>query len=235
MLAGIPYLFALIAPLLPTGKGPAELQGAWKLVAMEGNGQAREVARSPRWVIVGDTVLYGGRPLARLIADAKASPKVIDLKFGPDRVFEGVYAAGKDTLKVCVNRETGSVQNRPAGLSTEGQAGWRLLVFERAKADDAGPPEAGFVGVQLRKDADGGVAVSATLDRSPAQAAGLQKDDVLLKIGGQDVTGLQEAVDAVRAVKPGGKLVVRVRRDGKETDITVRVGLLPFEILAELG
>jgi len=35
-------------------------------------------------------------------------------------------------------------------------------------------------------------------------------------------------------VKPGGKLVVRVRRDAKETDVTVRVGLLPFEVLAEL-
>ena len=94
MLAGIPYFLALAAPLLPTGAGPAELQGPWRLVALEGNGKTLEVTtRQPRWVIVGDTVLYGGRPLARLAADPKASPKIIDLKFRPDRVFE--CAAGR--------------------------------------------------------------------------------------------------------------------------------------------
>jgi len=235
MLAGVPFLFALVVPLLPTGKGPAELRGAWKLVALEGNGQTREFARGPRWVIVGDTVLYGGRPLARLTADASASPKIIDLKFGLDRVFEGVYAVEKDTLKVCVNKETGSVKNRPAGLSIEGQASWRLMVFERVKSEDAGGPEAGFVGIQLRMDADRGVVVDAALDRSPAKAAGLKKDDVVLRIGGRDVSDLQATVEACRAAKPGGKLEVRVRRDGKEMDVTVRVGLLPFEVLAELG
>jgi uncharacterized protein (TIGR03067 family) len=235
MLAGIPYLFALAVPLLPTGKGPAELQGAWKLIALEGSGQTRDISRPPRWVIVGDTVLYGGRPLARLTADASASPKIIDLKFGPDRVFEGVYAVEKDTLKVCVNKETGSVKNRPGALATEGQASWRLMVFERVKPADAGGPELGFVGIQLRMDADRGVVVDAALDKSPAKRAGLKKDDVLVQVGGRDVTDLQATVEACRAAKPGGKLEVRVRRDGKEMDITVRVGLLPFEILAELG
>jgi S1-C subfamily serine protease len=150
-------------------------------------------------------------------------------------VFEGVYAVEKDTLKVCVNKETGSVKNRPGGLSTEGQASWRLMVFERVKPEDAGGPEAGFVGIQLRMDADRGVVVDAALDKSPAQAAGLKKDDVVLRIGGRDVADLQATVEACRAAKPGGKLEVRVRRDGKEMDVTVRAGLLPFEILAELG
>jgi S1-C subfamily serine protease len=83
-------------------------------------------------------------------------------------------------------------------------------------------------------DADRGVVVDATIDKSPAQAAGLKKDDVLLKVGGRDVSDLQAAVDAVRAARPGGKLEVRVRRGEKETELTVRAGLLPFEVLAEL-
>lgn len=236
MVAGIPYLVALAVPLLPTGKGPAELQGTWRLVALEGNGKTLEVTgRQPRWVIVGDTVLYGGRPLARLNADPKASPKIIDLRFGPDRVFEGLYAVEKDTLKVCVNKETGSVKNRPDGLSTEGQSNWRLLVFERVKPADGAANEAGFVGIQLRMDADRGVVVDAALDKSPAQVAGLKKDDLLLKVGGRDVSDLQGAVEAVRSARPGGKLEIQVRRDGKDKDLTVRVGLLPFEVLAELN
>jgi uncharacterized protein (TIGR03067 family) len=193
-----------------------------------------ELARQPRWVIVGNTVFYGSRPLARVTADPKASPKLIDLKVQPDRVFEGVYAVEADTLKVCVNKETGSVKNRPGGLSTEGQSTWRLLAFERVKPADGPGKEAGFVGLQLRMDADRGVVVGATLDRSPAKAAGLKKDDVVLKIGERDVSDLQGAVEAVRAVGPGTKLEVRVRRAGKETDLTVRVGLLPFEVLGEL-
>jgi uncharacterized protein (TIGR03067 family) len=234
MSAGIPFLVALVAPLLPTGPGPAELQGPWKFVAVEGNGRTLTVAREPRWVIVGDTVLYGGRPLARLTADPKASPKLIDLKVRPDRVFEGVYAVEKDALKVCVNKDTGSVKNRPGAFATEGQADWRLMVFERVKPADGVATEAGFLGVQLRMDKDRGVVVDAALDRSPARAAGLKRDDVIVRVGGRDVADLQAAADAVRAVGPGAKLEVRVRRDGKEIDLTVRVGLLPFEVLAEL-
>jgi uncharacterized protein (TIGR03067 family) len=234
MSLGIPYLVTLAIPLLPTGPGPAELQGPWRLVALEGNGKTRQVAREPRWVIAGDTVYYGGRPLARLAADPKASPKLIDLKVRADRVFEGVYAVETDTLKVCVNKETGSVKNRPGGLSTEGQENWRLLAFERVKPAEGAATEAGFVGIQLRMDADRGVVVDATLDRSPAKAAGLKKGDVLVKVGGRDVSDLQAAVDAVRSVPPGRKLEVRVRRGGKEAELTVRVGLLPFEVLGEL-
>ena len=126
------------------------------------------------------------------------------------------------------------MKNRPGALSTEGQAGWRLLVFERVKPADGPATEAGFVGIALRAAAGGGVLVDATIDRSPAAAAGLKKGDVVLQIGGRDMTDLQGTVDAVRAARPGGKLVVRVRRDAKETDVTVRVGLLPFEVLAEL-
>jgi uncharacterized protein (TIGR03067 family) len=233
MLAAIPSLFALAVPFLPA-KGPAELQGAWKLVALEGNGQTLEMRTHPRLVIVGDVVLYGGRPLARLTADPAAGPKLLDLRFRPDRVYEGVYTVEKDTLKVCVNKRSSGVKDRPNGLSTEGQADWRLMVFERVPASEAGLPEAGFVGIQLRMDAERGVTIDAAIDKSPAQAAGLKKDDVLVRIAGRDVTTLLGAVDAVRATKPGGKLELRVRRGADEQDLTVRVGLVPFEALAEL-
>ena len=235
MFAGVPFLVALSAPLLPTGQGPAELQGVWKLASLEGNGQVLEVSRGqPRWVIVGNVVLYGGRPLARLTADPTATPKVLDLTFGKDRVYEGVYAVEKDQLKVCVNKRSGGVKDRPGGLSTENQADWRLMVFDRVPAADAAAPEAGFVGIQLRADADRGVVVDAALDKSPAKAAGLKRDDVVLRVAGRDVGTLMATVDAVRSAKPGGRLELRVRRGSEERDVTVRVGLVPFEVLAEL-
>ena len=63
----------------------------------------------------------------------------------------------------------------------------------------------------------------------------MRKDDVVVRIGGRDVSDLQATVEAVRSAKPGGKLDVRVRRGSEEMDLTVRVGLVPFEVLAELN
>jgi hypothetical protein len=49
------------------------------------------------------------------------------------------------------------------------------------------------------------------------------------------VATLEATIEAVRAVKPGARIELRVRRGAEEKDVTVRVGLLPFEVLAELG
>src|SRR3954453_20326077 len=75
----------------PPGKGPAELQGCWKLVSVEAGGKATEPVGGgqPRWVVKGDTVYYGGESVIRFTADPSTSPRVIDLKFrDPDRVYE---------------------------------------------------------------------------------------------------------------------------------------------------
>jgi uncharacterized protein (TIGR03067 family) len=247
MLARITCLLTLTAPLFAADPpadardkgGPAELQGMWKLVSVEVNGEATEpLAGQPRWVIRGERVLYGGQELARLTVDAAATPKVIDLSFAsPERVLEGIYAVEQDTLKICVNGQVEGVRERPQTFSTKDQDKWRLLVFQRVKAGEGDALEglSGFVGLALSFNQDRGeVSVADVIGDSPAKKAGLRKGDVVLKVGGEGVADLQAAVGAVRRAKPGSQLVLHIRRDGKEEDVMVKVGLLPFTVLMQL-
>jgi uncharacterized protein (TIGR03067 family) len=223
----------------PDKQDLAELQGAWKLVSIESNGKALELTdRQPRWVIQGDKVLYGGEDLARLTVDVKAMPKLVDLKFAsPDKVYEAIYTIEKDTLKICLNRQSEGVKERPLVFSTKDKANWRLLVFERDKAEKEAATAGltGFAGLALRKDQDRKeIVVGDVLPGSPAKKAGLRKDDVVLQIAGREVKELRSSVDIVRQTMPGSKITFRIRREGKESDLTVKVGVLPFALLAEL-
>src|SRR5262249_23209111 len=161
--------------------------------------------------------------LAKLTADPAATPPGIDLAFhNPKRVCEGIYSLDGDTLKLCVNRQTDGVKERPNVFSTEGKPEWRVLTLKRDKARKADDLDGlgGFVGLQLRKEDDGKkVAVAAIVENSPAKKADLKKDDVLLQVGGQDVTTLRGCVEMIRAVKPGSELTLRVKRGDKEHEV----------------
>jgi uncharacterized protein (TIGR03067 family) len=219
-------------------KGPADLQGSWKLKSIEAGGESREPlgGGEPRWVVKGDAILYGGAEIARLKTDPSTSPKVFDLTIKePERKYEGVYSVEKDTLSICLNRRDGAT-DRPGKLSTQDQPDWLLLVFEKEKAAPAKPTEGltGFVGVMLASSEDGEIVVNSPIKGSPAEKAGIKKDDVILKVGQVKASDLQTTVKAVRDMKPGSKLDLTIQRDKKEMTISVTVGVLPFQYVAGL-
>jgi uncharacterized protein (TIGR03067 family) len=219
-------------------KGAADLQGTWKIVSLDASVETAELPpRMPRWVIKGEKVYYGGEMLAMLTVDPATTPKTMDLKFVDremERVFEGIYKVDGDKLTICVNKLTDGVKERPLDFTTEGNESRRLLKFTREKpgADDGTKDAPGFVGVQIGKDKDDmGVRVVATIAGSPAKKAGLKQDDVILRVGQNPATTIKEVVDLIRAVRPGGEVSLRIRRDDKEQDIKVRAGVLPFFLL----
>lgn len=227
----------LVAARPAAGDGPAELQWRWELVSVEADGRATVLKEGrPRWEIAGDTIRYGTDPLAIFTADPGASPKVIDLRFvGPMRVLEGIYAVEGDTLKVCLNKRADGEKDRPHAFATKGKDNWRLLVFRRVAEREGDRDGRGFVGLALRFDKERDeIVVEQTLEDSPAARAGLKKGDVVLTIAGERPTGIVPAVEAVRRQKPGGSLPLRIRREGKEQEVKVQVGLLPFGIIADL-
>src|SRR5258708_39714687 len=134
-------LLVVLHPLASAGEDQAKtdklaaLQGTWKVKALEFDGKPSDLPEvSFWWVIQGDKVFYGGQELAKLTVDAATKPPCIDLAFrNPDRVYEAIYAVEADTLKICVNRATEGVKERPSSFSTEGKPGWRLLVFSKDK------------------------------------------------------------------------------------------------------
>jgi S1-C subfamily serine protease len=151
-------------------------------------------------------------------------------------VYEGVYTVEKDTLKVCLNSRA-DAKDRPGEFSTKDRADRRLLVFEREKAvpENLAEGATAYAGVQLRADPDTkAVVVDTPIKGSPAEKAGLKKGDVILKVAAIEVTDLEATVKAVRQARPGDKLEFQIRRDGKESVVTVTVGVFPFHWAVEL-
>jgi len=75
------------------------------------------------------------------------------------------------------------------------------------------------------------ISILNVLEGAPAQKAGLKKDDIVLKVNGQDVEGLRATVAMISQCRPGSDLTMRVRRDGKEQDVTLKLGVVPFYFL----
>src|SRR5581483_3175077 len=66
--------------LAEENKSPASpLNGSWKLISVEVNGESRPLDDDVRWTIKGNNVLYGGEQLATVTSYPAAAPKGIDL------------------------------------------------------------------------------------------------------------------------------------------------------------
>jgi uncharacterized protein (TIGR03067 family) len=216
-------------------KDLVELQGVWRLIGFEVDGGEAflQEHKQIHWVIKDNKVFYGGEELAKLTLDPDANPKCLDLGLVKSkRVYEGIYTLDKDRLKICVGMMTDGVKERPSKFDNEGIERYRTMLFVRDKPGTELEGAAGFVGVQLRADdATKEIQIVDTIMDSPAQKAGFKKDDVLLRVGNDAAADLQQTVNLVRQLKPGSDVVLRVRRAGKEHDITVKVGVAPFLFL----
>lgn len=208
------------------------LQGAWSLSSMELSKDKLTFSdRPPVWSIKGNKVFYGGKQLATLTLHDTVKPRSIDVTFSETKkVYEGVYSVEKDMFKLCVNRLTEGVKERPESLSVEDKPEFRLLTFTRANpgAEKETEKLPGFVGLQLRAEKADRIIVEMILKGSPAEKAGLKKGDVILKVGDHTPENLQKLVRHIQQAKPGGELLFRIERDEKAREITVKVGVLPF-------
>jgi membrane-associated protease RseP (regulator of RpoE activity) len=84
---------------------------------------------------------------------------------------------------------------------------------------------AGQWGLVVRKgkdDKDAGVTVKEVMPGSAAAAAGLMAGDRLLTLDGRWTDSLADTYLAASQVKPGESVVVVVKRDGKELELTVK-------------
>jgi membrane-associated protease RseP (regulator of RpoE activity) len=90
--------------------------------------------------------------------------------------------------------------------------------------------KSGYLGVSLREDTksnEGGALVKNVVDDSPAAKAGVKDGDVIVGFGGDIVRGPAKVTEKLRASKPGDKVVLDVRRDGKTQKLTVELGDRP--------
>jgi S1-C subfamily serine protease len=93
----------------------------------------------------------------------------------------------------------------------------------------------GWVGIEGDKKDGGHFVIKKVIDGSPAEAAGLQKGDVLVAMNG--VKFADENKDKLKKIKhdlaPGKTLEYTVKRNGKAKVVAVKLGEVPDEVLAQ--
>ena len=114
----------------------------------------------------------------------------------------------------------GAVQLRLVDLSDSGEP---VLVPVDVREPAPAADDRGFMGVSVR-DGDDGVTISSVFDGSPAEAAGLEAEDVLFNIGGASVVDMDGLVEAMSAYAAGDTVAVGVMRGKKPMRRRVTLG-----------
>lgn len=99
----------------------------------------------------------------------------------------------------------------------------------RVEPEDAAPTKNKvYLGVQLEAlENNGGVQVVEVADGSPASKAGIELEDVIIKVDGKTVTENADVVEKVRSAKAGDKLKLTVKRGGSEKQVEVTLSSAP--------
>ncbi len=119
-------------------------------------------------------------------------------------------------------REARDVWQRLAKSQTEQPAGVRAAA--EVKRLDALLAASPFLGIHFEGQT---TIVQMVVRRGPADRAGVQAGDRILKMGDTATPSVAEARHALQAHKPGDKLAIEIQRGGKTVTLTVEVGTLP--------
>lgn len=78
-----------------------------------------------------------------------------------------------------------------------------------------------------------GVAIEKVVDGSPAQTAGLQNGDVIVKFNGEAITSVRKLTRLIGEVAPDHQAKVTILRGGDERELTATLGKRPTPRFAE--
>jgi uncharacterized protein (TIGR03067 family) len=124
----------------PVKKDPEQLQGTWKLLSLEVNGEKVSVKglEAACLVVKGAKYHFQLDKMALDITfkmDPAKKPKAIDLTVasGPSKgkVYHGIYTLEGDTFKIC--RSIDPDKDRPTAFATRKGSGLMMVVWKRQK------------------------------------------------------------------------------------------------------
>jgi len=118
-----------------------------------------------------------------------------------------------------------NAQGRAAGVSFAISSATVRRIVPQLIAD--GRATTAYVGVSLGEVTDRGSVIRSASPRGPAARAGLRRGDVIVRVAGLATTTEGAVASAVAGRRPGERVVVRIRRDGRERDVTVRLAAQP--------
>jgi serine protease Do len=95
--------------------------------------------------------------------------------------------------------------------------------FEQNWNIDEGESDAAFLGVTTEK-VDEGAKIMEVSKGSAAEKAGLKKDDIILKVDEEKISGPDVLSDVIGFKKPNDEVKIKYKRDGKEKNLKVALG-----------
>lgn len=118
-------------------------------------------------------------------------------------------------------------QNNHVPIDVFKSAWDRLKAGERIGGNRDGDfiadPERPMIGASLENAPGGGSRVVSLVDDSPAKEAGLQPGDIILKINQEDIDDTDDLIDEIRTYRAGDSLMLKVRSDGEEKEVLVKL------------
>ena len=81
---------------------------------------------------------------------------------------------------------------------------------------------AAFLGV-LSEDNELGAKINEVSEGSPAEKAGLKKDDIITNVNDEKITGPKDLYDAIGKFKPADKIQISILKNGAKTKLTVEL------------
>ncbi len=75
--------------------------------------------------------------------------------------------------------------------------------------------------------ADAGAIILGVENGGPAGRAGLQRGDVIVRLGDEQIRSAEEFLGALRGTRPGQTVPVEIRRDGTTRTVDITIGTLP--------
>jgi S1-C subfamily serine protease len=81
--------------------------------------------------------------------------------------------------------------------------------------------------IKIRVTQDKGVLIGRVIRNSPAEQAGLQTGDVILKINNRAIETAADVQNQVEASEVGADLKIEINRNGQNQTITVKPGAYP--------
>ena len=156
--------------------------------------------------ITGNKVIINGKPLAEFSEDGiTINNRKIIVKDGNNLSFD----FGDN-----INR---SVEQSVEGFFKDGGFG--------NKAEQAYT----FLGVNTDENKDGALITNVTKN-SPAEKAGLQKNDIIYKIDNKEINKAADLSEMIRSMKTGDKVKIYFLRDGKKKDEKVTLAEIKVRI-----
>jgi putative serine protease PepD len=81
-----------------------------------------------------------------------------------------------------------------------------------------------IIGADVDPEFEGGARIAEVKAGSPALRAGVQDGDVVTTIDGQMVDSAEALIVAIRAHRPGERVLLNIERDGRTVQVTVTLG-----------